>query len=58
VRAPLARILGITNVIEECELTESEKMDLIKNLHDSGAELDQALRDISLKMKLVTEKED
>ena len=58
VRAPLARILGITNVLEECELSESEKMDLIKSLHQSSSELDQALRDISLKMKLVTEKED
>ncbi|MBN3582482.1 PAS domain-containing protein [Algoriphagus aestuarii] len=58
VRAPLARILGITNVLDDCELTESEKMDLVKSLHDSSAELDQALKDISEKMKRAVDQED
>ncbi len=56
VRAPLARILGITNVFEGCDLTETEKMELFESLQKSAEELDQALKDINVKMKKATEK--
>lgn len=51
VRAPLARILGITGLFEEGhELTDQERNALLRNLKVSGEELDQALKDISQKM--------
>lgn len=50
VRAPLARILGIIELIQHIELESSEKIKLIKNLKTSGQELDEALKDMSQKM--------
>lgn len=50
VRAPLARILGIVELLQTVDLESSEKVDLIKHLKNSGEELDEALRDISHKM--------
>lgn len=50
VRAPLARILGIIELIQAVDLESPEKVELIKHLKTSGEELDAALRDISQKM--------
>jgi PAS domain S-box-containing protein len=51
VRAPLARIMGITSLLQDPEcLDPKEKLDLIQNLEVSAEELDHALRDISQKM--------
>ena len=50
VRAPLARILGIIELIQAVDLKSSEKGELLKHLKTSGEELDAALRDISKKM--------
>ncbi|MBN7811181.1 PAS domain S-box protein [Algoriphagus sp. H41] len=51
VRAPLARIMGIANLLQEPETLDSmEKITLIQNLEVSAEELDIALRDISQKM--------
>ncbi|EAZ82494.1 PAS domain-containing protein [Algoriphagus machipongonensis] len=50
VRAPLTRILGITDLIQNYELDEDEKEELLKNLHISGNELDEALRELNKKM--------
>ena len=50
VRAPLARILSIVELLQNVDLESSEKGDLIKHLKNSGEELDAALRDISQKM--------
>lgn len=53
VRAPLARIMGITELIQNHELDPIEKHQLIANLKTSSNELDKALKDINLKMKEV-----
>ncbi len=50
VRAPLARILGIIELLQNIDLEPSEKGELISHLKSSGEELDDALKDISLKM--------
>ena len=50
VRAPLARILGIIELVKDVDLAPSEKTELINHLKSSGEELDQALKDISQKM--------
>ncbi|MEB2774126.1 PAS domain S-box protein [Algoriphagus sp. D3-2-R+10] len=50
VRAPLARILGIIELMQGVDLESSEKVELITHLKTSGEELDEALRDISHKM--------
>ncbi|GAB3217655.1 PAS domain S-box protein [Algoriphagus aestuariicola] len=51
VRAPLARIMGITNILQDPDsLEQTEKTSLIQNLEVSAQELDLALRGISQKM--------
>ena len=50
VRAPLARILGIADLINGFELDNEEKKDLLTHINTSAKELDQALRDINSKM--------
>ncbi|MEB2783955.1 PAS domain-containing protein [Algoriphagus persicinus] len=50
VRAPLARILGIIELMQGVDLESSEKVELITHLKTSGEELDEALKDISHKM--------
>ena len=53
VRAPLARILGITSLLQEpANLNQEEKDTLIQSLEVSAHELDVALKDISQKMNL------
>jgi len=51
VRAPLARILGIIELMQNIKLDPDEKLDLITYLKTSGEELDEALKDISQKMR-------
>jgi|GEM_PF-2358805 len=51
VRAPLARILGIIELMQNIKLEPDEKLDLITYLKTSGEELDEALKDISQKMR-------
>lgn len=51
VRAPLARIMGITDLLQNFNLDPSEKSKLTANLKTSSEELDNALRGINLKMK-------
>ncbi|HSF53623.1 MAG TPA: PAS domain S-box protein [Algoriphagus sp.] len=51
VRAPLARIMGIANLLQAPEeIDPEEKLLLIQNLEVSAKELDLALKDISRKM--------
>ncbi|MEB2779122.1 PAS domain S-box protein [Algoriphagus sp. C2-6-M1] len=50
VRAPLARILGIIELMQGVDLESAEKIELITHLKTSGEELDEALKDISHKM--------
>ncbi|SFB36611.1 PAS domain S-box protein [Algoriphagus aquimarinus] len=50
VRAPLARILGIIELLQHIEIDPAEKIELINHLKTSGEELDEALKDISKKM--------
>lgn len=50
VRAPLARILGIIELLQHIEIDPEEKVELINYLKISGEELDEALKDISQKM--------
>lgn len=51
VRAPLARILGITYLIQHPEdVSDKEMLTLIQSLEDSAKELDLALIEISQKM--------
>ncbi len=46
VRAPLAKIVGVANLIKQNSLSEIEKEELLTHLLDSSAELDQIIRDI------------
>ena len=50
VRAPLARILGIVELVQAVNLEPTERKELIMHLKSSGEELDKALKDISRKM--------
>ncbi|WP_439489589.1 PAS domain S-box protein [Algoriphagus sp.] len=56
VRAPLARILGIIELIQNIDLEPSEKEELINHLKSSGEELDDALKDLSPKDELLVRK--
>lgn len=49
VRAPLARMMGIIDFINDDSLTESEKQELLTNLLSSASELDEIIRNISSK---------
>jgi len=46
VRAPLSRILGAVNLIEENILNEEEKVMFMKSIVDSSKELDQVIHEI------------
>ncbi|MDP3394526.1 PAS domain-containing protein [Sediminibacterium sp.] len=46
VRGPLSTILGITKIINDCLVEDSDKLDLIKHLHDTAEKLDQVIREI------------
>ncbi len=49
VRAPLARMMGIIDLINDDSLSDSEQQELLTNLLDSANELDKIVRDISNK---------
>ena len=49
VRAPLARIMGIIDFINDDSLSESEHQELLTNILNSAVELDKIIRDISNK---------
>lgn len=49
VRAPLARMMGLIDLIQDESITESEKSDLLENLLGSAFELDKIIREISSK---------
>lgn len=53
VRAPLARIMGITDLVQNHKLEQNEKKQLLSNLKSSSEELDKALKEINEKMKEV-----
>ncbi|HEX7367124.1 MAG TPA: PAS domain S-box protein [Pelobium sp.] len=46
VRAPLARILGLTNLLSELEFKTKDSADLLKYLNNATAELDQVIKEI------------
>lgn len=46
-RAPLSRILGLTNLLYESELSNHER-ELVSHLHESGRQLDEIIHKISL----------
>ncbi len=59
VRAPLARLMGLVNVLEaETDLNSSEYQDLIQYIKVSAEELDMIIRDISKKSELVITQND
>ncbi len=51
VRAPLARMMGIINVLKETDVTTDEKKLLLDNFVESGIELDLIIKDITVKTK-------
>jgi PAS domain S-box-containing protein len=54
VRAPLARLLGLVNLLEsEVSMTTGETMEVINHIKDSAEELDQIVRDISKKSEQI-----
>lgn len=55
VRAPLARMLGIIDLLKEEELCEEEKIDLLGHIYSSATELDDIIKNIVHKSQLVIE---
>ena len=55
VRAPLARMLGLIDLIKEEELCEREKNDLLDHIYSSATELDGIIKNIVHKSQLVIE---
>ncbi len=53
VRAPLARMMGIVNLVKEFKMTTSECEELLTHFIDSGNELDNIIRDITEKTEPV-----
>lgn len=54
VRAPLARLLGLVNLMEsEIPMTSGETLEVINHIKDSAQELDQIIRDISKKSEQI-----
>lgn len=54
VRAPLARMMSLIELIKSHVITESEKIELMDYLIDSSYELDKLIRDISNKAFILT----
>ncbi|MFV7234552.1 PAS domain S-box protein [Flavobacterium sp. ZB4R12] len=52
-RAPLARMMGIVNLIKEMDSTSSEFEDLLNHFFDSGTELDKIIRNIVKKTERI-----
>lgn len=53
-RAPLAKMMGIINLIKEMDSTSSEFEDLLNHFFDSGTELDNIIRNIVKKTERIT----
>lgn len=53
-RAPLAKMMGIVNLIKEMDSTSSEFEDLLNHFFDSGTELDTIIRNIVKKTERIT----
>jgi PAS domain S-box-containing protein len=51
VRAPLARMMGIINVLQGTEVSSEEQKKLIGYFIESGSELDEIIKDITQKTK-------
>jgi PAS domain S-box-containing protein len=51
VRAPLARMMGIINVLKGTEVSSEEQKKLIDHFIESGSELDSIIKDITQKTK-------
>lgn len=57
VRAPVARILGLSNILDEPDLSEEMKSKTIKNIIFSAMELDAALKKITEKTYILDNSE-
>lgn len=57
VRAPLARLMGLVNLLAEDEVTTEEKQTYTKLIMDSATELDTIIRDITEKTEQIDIKE-
>lgn len=53
VKAPLARMMGIVNLVKEFKMTISEREELLTHFIDSGNELDNIIQDITEKTEPV-----
>jgi len=53
VRAPLARMLGIANLIKDINLDSTEYAEWLKNFIDSASELDSIIKDITVKAQTI-----
>ncbi|MDZ7846656.1 MAG: histidine kinase dimerization/phospho-acceptor domain-containing protein [Owenweeksia sp.] len=53
VRAPLARIMGLTHLFEEDTTSDIEKHQLVKQILESAGELDDIIRDIVKKSQQI-----
>jgi light-regulated signal transduction histidine kinase (bacteriophytochrome) len=53
VRAPLARMMGLINMIEEYDHSKFEIKDVLKEIKKSGTELDQIIREIVKKTETI-----
>ena len=51
VRAPLARMMGIVNVLKGTEISSDEQKTLMAHFIESGSELDEIIKDITQKTK-------
>jgi PAS domain S-box-containing protein len=56
VRAPLCRIMGISNLLANPDCDEITKRELLEHLNQSTAELDDIIRDIIKKAEILYEK--
>ena len=54
VRAPLARMMGIVNVLKTTEIGSDEQKNLFDHFIESGSELDIIIKDITQKTKNIT----
>jgi PAS domain S-box-containing protein len=53
IRAPLARILGLVQLVAEPTTTENEKIEMMEYITASANELDEAIRNINNKTKTI-----
>jgi len=58
IRAPLARIMGLLNLIDDENIEAEELKKMCKNLHDSARELDEHIHSIAAKVNTLELDED